>query len=103
MSRVEEAMKKERAARIGQAAGVIVAIVLSAGSAKAFPPVKLLEGAVGCSTAQDARNMQQAIAAAKDVFTGSSASNSCRDLAGYWARIMAINDQLVFATVTSDR
>jgi hypothetical protein len=97
-------MKKTRAARIGQAAGVVVAIgLMSAGPAKAFPPVKLLEGAVGCSIADDARSLQEAIAAAKDASTGSSASGSCRDLAGYWARIMALNDQLVLATVTSDR
>ena len=97
-------MKKKRAARIGQAAGVFVAIsLMSAGPAKAFPPVKLLEGAVGCSTADDARSLQEAIAAAKEAFTDSSGGDSCRDLAGYWARIMAINNQVVFATVTSDR
>jgi hypothetical protein len=97
-------MKKKRAARIGQAAGVVVAIGLaSAGPAKAFPPVKLLEGTVGCSMADDARSMQEAIVAAKDAFAGSSGGASCRDLAGHWARIVAINNQVVFATVTSDR
>jgi hypothetical protein len=97
-------MKKMRAARFGQAAGVVVAIGLaSVGAAKAFPPVKLLEGTVGCSIADDARSLQEAIATAKDALAGSSGSGSCRNLAGYWARIMAINNQVVFATVTSDR
>jgi hypothetical protein len=97
-------MKKNCAARMGQAAGVVAAIGLaSVGPAKAFPPVKLLEGTVGCSIADDARSLQEAIAAAKDEFTGSSGSGSCRDLDGYWARIMALNNQVVFATVTSDR
>jgi len=98
-------MKRMRAARIGQAAGVLVVAIalVSAGPAKAFPPVKLLEGTIGCSIADDARSMQEAIAAAKDPFAGSSASGSCRDLTGYWARIVAINNQLVFATVTFDR
>lgn len=95
-------MKKIHAARIGQV--VVVAIgLMNAAPAKAFPPVKLLEGAVGCSMADDARNLQEAIVAAKDTFTGSGGRDSCRDLAGYWARIMAINNQVVFATVTSDR
>jgi hypothetical protein len=97
-------MKKMRAARIGRAAGAVVAIGLaSVGSSKAFPPVKLLEGTVGCSIADDARSLQEAIVTAKDAFADPTGSGSCRDLAGYWARIMAINNQVVFATVTSDR
>jgi len=96
-------MKKTRAARIGQAAIVVAIGLASTGSAKALPPVKLLDGAVGCSVADDARNLQEAISAAKDAPTSPGDNGSCRDLAGYWARVMAINDQLVFATVTSDR
>ena len=97
-------MKRGRAARIGQAAGIVIAIGLaSAAPAKAFPPVKLLNGTVGCSTMDDARSLQEAIVAAKETSVVFGGAGSCRDLAGRWARIVAINDKLVFATVTSDR
>jgi hypothetical protein len=101
---VEEKMKRRRAARIGQAAGVVIAVGLaSVAPARAFPPVKLLNGTVGCSMADDARNLQEAIVAAKETSVDSGGGGSCRDLAGYWARIVGISDKLVLATVTSDR
>lgn len=97
-------MKRRRAARIGQAAGVIIAVALtSIAPARAFPPVKLLNGTVGCSAMDDARSLQEAIVAAKETSADFGGDDSCRDLAGHWARIVAINDKLVFATVTSDR
>ena len=97
-------MKRRRAARIGQAAGIVIAVGLaSVAPARAFPPVKLLNGTVGCSMADDARSLQEEIVAAKEISVDFGGSGSCRDLAGHWARIVAINDKLVFATVTSDR
>ena len=97
-------MKRRRAARIGQAAGMVIAVALtSVAPARAFPPVKLLNGTVGCSIADDARSLQEAIAAAKKTSVDLGGGDSCRDLAGYWARIVGISDKLVLATVTSDR
>ena len=97
-------MITRRAARIGQAAGIVIAVGLaSVAPARAFPPVKLLDGTVGCSLADDARSLQEVIVAAKETSVDFGGSASCRDLAGYWARIVGISDKLVLATVTADR
>ena len=97
-------MITRQAARIGQAAGMVIAVGLaSVAPARAFPPVKLLDGTVGCSLADDARSLQEAIVAAKETSVDFEGSGSCRELAGYWARIVGISDKLVLATVTSDR
>lgn len=95
--------KKMRPARIGQAAIVVVAALMTAGTAEALPPVRLLDGAIGCSSASEARHLQEAMAHAKGAVIEPGSQRSCRDFSGYWARVIAADKHMVFATVSYDR